>query len=390
MRMSLLSLRAERRVPWFGGLFDAENALAACFRALVHRVEVSSPVYRKGPLASPHVRRVLTSTGLAHPHRIHHDPLSGTEPADVLLVVLNDLHDAAVLLGLPGWERLGEVVVMHCAEINEPELRLYPEVVRHLQRRVDHLFVSMPCGALDGLRAHRLRTTAVVGPLLDVLAFPYRPRAVDRAVDVLNIGRRSPAQHALFKRWAEQSDGFYVFDSGYVSSVRSLADHRRLFTQLTSRSRVFVANYAAFDKGRRGFPTPQIGARFYEGMAGGCVLTGALPTGAPHYATVAAAEPVALDLDADRLPGELLDVLADPAEQERRGRAARVTALREVDVVHRWREMAAHAGLPDSAGVQRRVLRLEAAARAAAAARADGPADRVPAGRYLGGRPSRS
>lgn len=362
MRIALLSVRDQRQVPWFGGLADAENALAAAFGGPVHRLRPAAAVPTVGPLASGHARRVLGWTRALCPYRIERDPRDGSAPADVLLVVLNDLHDAALLMETPGWSSLAEQVVVHIAEINERDVRIYPDVLAHLRQSVDHLFTGVPGECLARVPGRRLRSVEVVPNLLDVLAFSGARGPESRPIDVLNLGRRHPRQHAALMAWAEREDAFYLHDTGYLGSVSSLSEHRRQYRGLASRARVFVTNLAAVGNRRRGFPSPQIGTRFYEAMAAGCVLTGELPTAAPHWADVAPAEPVPFPLESDAVPGELLAVMADPVEFGRRSRAARAAALGACDVAHRWREMSAIAGLPAVSGVEERIARLESEA----------------------------
>jgi hypothetical protein len=359
---AVLSIRDERPVPWFGCQVDAEDALASALGAAVHRVRATARPYTSGPLSSGHARRVVSWTRALHPVRIEPDPRFGPGRADVLLVLLNDLHDASLLLSVPRWHEMGEVVLVHIAEVNERERRLYRDVVGHLRRRVDHLFVSVPGPWLQHLPGGRMRTAAQVPVPLDVLAFA--PRCTpERAIDVFNPGRRHPTQHAVLRNWAERHDRFYLHDTGYLARVHSLAEHRTQYRSLASRSRVFVTNYAAVAAPtRRTFPAPAIGSRFYEAMAAGCVLAGDVPTGTGRDAEIVPAEPVHWPVDAPALPAELAAVLDTPEELGRRSAAARATALSVADVAHRWTEMAARADLPEHPGITARLAGLRAAA----------------------------
>lgn len=353
MRVAILSLRDVRPVPWYGGIVDAEDALATAFDAPVHRVRTSSAVYTGPVLSSWHVRRVLGTTRVARPYRIEPEP---TGPADVLLVVVNDLHDASVLLSLPGWHALGETVLIHMSEVNDRDLRIYPEVAAHLRRHADHVFLALPGPWQRAVAGRRQRRATAVPMLVDVLAFPRADRAV-RPIDVLNLGRRHPDQHALLSKWAGE-DRFYLVDTGYLGRVHSLVEHRSQYRRLATRSTVFVTNYAAVSGGSRGFPRPEIGARFYEALAAGCVLTGDLPTGAERMAEIMGAEPVRWPVDAPVVPPEFIEVMADPVEVLRRRTAALAIANSVVDVAHRWQEMAAEAGLPEHRGLRARLNRL--------------------------------
>ncbi|MGI9064540.1 MAG: glycosyltransferase family protein [Pseudonocardiaceae bacterium] len=355
MQTALLSLRRIRPVPWFGALVDAEDVLVECLGAQLHEVDLAAARWARPPLASAHLHRLLAAARLARPHRIVRPPVA----PDLLVVLANDLHDLAVLPGLPGWDAGADTVIVHAADVNERDLQLYPDVVHHLRRHVDVLLTCIESTPLQRLRSPRLRTIEVIGGLLDVLAFPSRPDAAGRPIDVVNLGRRSRQQHVLLQRWVDETDGFYLYDTGYLGSLHSLPEHRRLYTGVTSRSRVFITNYAAVGDPRRGFPAGEVGLRFYEAMAAGCVLAGDLPTASRTYqALIAPADPIPFTTGAPSLPEELLAVLADPAEQQRRGRAARALALRHLDMAHRWKDIAAVAGLPSSAAIDARITEL--------------------------------
>lgn len=362
MHTAVLSIRDERSVPWYGCQVDAEDALADALGAAVHRVRATARPYTSGPLSSGHARRVMSWTRALHPVRIEPDPRFGPARADVLVVLLNDLHDASLLMSVPRWHELGEVVLVHIAEVNERERRLYRDVVVHLRRRVDHLFVSVPGPWLTRMPGDRMRAAAQVPVPLDVLAFTPRSTP-QRVIDVFNPGRRHPTQHALLRSWAERHDRFYLHDTGYLARVHSLAEHRAQYRSLAARSRVFVTNYAAVAApSRRTFPARAIGSRFYEAMAAGCVLAGDVPTCTGRDAEITPAEPVFWPVDAPALPAELAAVLGAPDELERRSGAARATALSVADVAHRWTEMAARAGIPDHPGITARLARLRVAA----------------------------
>ncbi|MBA2695096.1 MAG: glycosyltransferase family 1 protein [Actinobacteria bacterium] len=355
MQTALLTLRRIRPVPWFGAFVDAEDVLVTGLGAQLHEVDLADARWARRPLASAHLHRLLAAARLARPHRIVRPP----GRPDVMVVLANDLHDLAVLPGLPGWDAGADTVIVYAGDVNERDLRLHPDVVHHLRRHVDVLLTCVESTPLERLRSPRLRTIEVIGGLLDVLAFPSRPAAADRPIDVVNLGRRSPQQHALLLRWADQADGFYLYDTGYLGSLHSLAEHRRLYTGVTSRSRVFITNYAAVGDPKRGFPSGEVGFRFYEAMAAGCVLAGDLPTASRTYRTfIAPADPIPFATGATALPGELLAVLEDPAEQECRGRASRALALRHLDIAHRWKDITAVAGLPPSPGIDARVNEL--------------------------------
>lgn len=369
----MVTLRGVRPVPWYGGLVQAEDVLARCLGARMHAVELAAPRYGRAPVASPHVHRVLAVTRLGHPYRL--DPPPAGPRSDVVLLLANDLHDVSMLLGLRQWSELGEVVLVHVAEISPRDLKLYPDVVRHLCDRADHLFTGTEGLPHERLRRGRVRTVSVVPPLLDVLGFPTRPLAEQRTIDVLNVGRRDRTQHELLRQWAIDNDGYYVRDTGYIPTVTSLADHRETYAATCSRAGVFITNFARFDQPEQHGGVWEVGTRFYEGMAAGCVLAGELPVRSTVFRErIAPIEPVSFPLGATSLPAGLLAVLSDPHAAEDRRRMSRAAALRAHDAAHRWQEMAAIAGLPSSPAIAARVAELDRLA-AAVLAGVDRPGD---------------
>jgi hypothetical protein len=356
-RVAILSLREVRPIADFGGLQEAEDVLRDALAAGLYRVVLASPRYTRAPFDRPAVRRALGSTRLARPYRIEHHQRHG-EPADVLLVLARDLRDASVLVGVPEWYRLGRTVLVHLSVVTEVELRRYPELVSQLRRRVDALFSGSEMPPLGHLRSERLHTVGVVPPLLDVLAFRPRPHA-ERTVDVFSPGPKPPGQHQLLTEWAARHGGKYQHDIGQLGAITSLAQHRRIFTTMATRARVFLTNYEQFGHRRHAGAHREVGPRFYEAMAAGCVLTGDLPTSSRQFAEyVADAAPLRFPADAAALPTEVAAALGDPARSERLGRTARVAALRRNDVAHRWRAMAELAGIPASPGIQARIAQL--------------------------------
>jgi hypothetical protein len=356
-RVAILSMREVRPIADYGGLLEAEDVLRDALSAGLYRVVLASPRFSRPPFHRPVVRRVLGSSRLVHPYRIEHFQRHG-EPADVLLVLARDLRDASVLVGLPDWHELGHLVLMHVSVVTERDLRGFPELVAQLRRRVDVLFCGSEMPPLGHLRSDRLRTVDVIPPLLDVLAFPPRTEP-ERTIDVFSPSQRPPAQHRLLQHWADANDGSYQQDIGQLGAITSLVQHRRIFTTMATRSRLFLTNYDQFGARRHAGAHREVGPRFYEAMAAGCVLAGDLPVGSRQFGEyVADAHPLQFPADAHRLPAEVADALDDPTESQRLGRLARAAALRRNDVAHRWRDMAELAGIPVSPGIENRITQL--------------------------------
>ncbi|MDH4074607.1 MAG: glycosyltransferase [Acidimicrobiia bacterium] len=358
----ILSLRSVRPVPHIGGIVEAEDVLVSCLGARLHTVEPASTALGRAALASGHARRLITAGGLAHPFRIVPDP-ADEPPADLAVLLVSDVHDLTMMMGAEGWNRLADQVVVHVMEIGRRELRLYPDTFARLGRHVDHLYYCFSAIPPERLRRHRVSTVASVPGMVDVLRFPER-RHEDRAIDVVNFGRRDRGQHQTLLSWADRTDRFYDYDTGPLQQVTSVAEHRRHFVQRLTRSRLVVANLARFDEpDRRRGGESVLGLRYWEAMAAGCAVVGEHPPGlATAHPDVAASGLVTFPVGSARLPPDVERVLEDPAESGRLGARARRVALLGHDVAHRWRQIEARAGLAPAPGISERIARLEAAA----------------------------
>ncbi|HZZ48661.1 MAG TPA: glycosyltransferase [Pseudonocardia sp.] len=360
-RVAILTLRDIRPVAEYGGLHDAEDALVDALGASLHRVVLSGPRFGRRPFDNPTLRRALGASRLVRPYRIEHHQRASA-PADVLLVLAHGILDASALLGVPGWWELADTVVVHVAKVTERELRRYPELVAHLRRRVDALFSGTEMPPLGHLQSERLAVIGVMPPMLDVLAFPSEADR-ERTIDVFAPTPPPEAQRLLLANWAQRSGGNFQQDIGQLGAITSHSQHRKVFTSMASRARLFVTNYDQFDHRRFAGAHREAGSRFYDAMAAGCVLVGDLPVGSRQFTEfVAPAGPLPLPVGAVNLSTEVSAALDDPEESRRLGALARATALRVGDAAHRWTQLSTLLGLAESPGIRSRVEHLSALA----------------------------
>lgn len=356
-RVAILTLRDIRPIGDYGGLHDAEDALVDALPASLHRVMLAGPRFARRPFDSPTLRRALGASRLVRPYRIEHHQ-HGAAPADVLLVLANGIADASALLGVPGWWELGRTVVLHLAKVTERELRRYPELVSHLRRRADALFSGTEMPPLGHLHSERLEVIGVMPPMLDVLAFPAEAER-ERTIDVFAPTPPTAAQRQLLANWAERTGGNFQQEIGQLGAITSHSQHRKVFTSMASRARLFVTNSDQFDHRRFAGAHREAGGRFYDAMAAGCVLVGDLPVGSRQFTEyIGPAGPLALPVGAVNLPTEVSAALDHPEESHRLGTLARATALRLGDAAHRWEQIASSLELVESPGIRARVEHL--------------------------------
>jgi len=201
---------------------------------------------------------------------------------DLFFPVFNHAFELFSLLAVPDWRERCRAAACFISEIWTHEI---PEYLLELLARFDHVFV--------GVR-HPIETVARIAgrpctylPLaVDVLRFAPYPNQPARAIDVCNIGRRSPVTHAALLRLARDRRIFYYYDTVRASgergrqmtfSVGNASEHRLLLASLLQRSRYYVANRARVNEPEIIEGKEEISSRFYEGVAAGAVLVGEPP-----------------------------------------------------------------------------------------------------------------
>ena len=248
----------------FAEVFDAERLAVRAPTSLAGRA--SSKFRRGGRL----VRAV--------PGRPSLDPGSG-EPnrADLLFAFATDLGDLEILSATRAdWSGNHRVKVLWIAELWASSLTLRHRSEFDFLRDFD-LIVCSNAQAAAALAPYVQCSVVQMLPAIDVLETPWRATP---AVDVLNIGRRSTAQHEAVLRWTSEHDGWYHFDTFGPPTVTQPYVHRQVTASLFSNSAVSVCNYARFDQpGVTGIQA-EVGARYAESLAAGCVLAGVHPTNA--------------------------------------------------------------------------------------------------------------
>jgi len=114
-------------------------------------------------------------------------------------------------------------------------------------------------------------------PGVDTLRFCPYPNPPKRAIDVYSIGRRSAVTHRAFLDMAARDGALYLHDSTSADQVLNAAEHRVLFANLSKRSRYFIVNPGLIDRPDIRGTQVEIGNRYFEGAASGCISLGERP-----------------------------------------------------------------------------------------------------------------
>jgi hypothetical protein len=281
---------------------------------------------------------------------------------ELFLPVFNYTHELYALRVLPDWRARCRVAACF---ITEAWAHLLPGYLLELLSEFDHIFIGTRHCVEDVARITG-RPCTYLPQAADVLRFSPWPNQPARAIDVCNIGRRSPVTHQALVNLAAARRIFYYFDtiaasSGSARNQRtfSVADpgqHRLLLASLLQRSRYFIANRSRIDEPEHTGGHEEIAGRFYEGAAAGAVMLGEPPNAEQFRSQFGWPDAVIrMPFDCPDVERVLAELDADPQRLARvRHQNAREAALQH-DWVHRLERVFSSVGIePTSAMVERR------------------------------------
>jgi hypothetical protein len=239
-----------------------------------------------------------------------------------------------------------------------PEVREYLQVLR----RFDHVFANLqtsvgPIEKATGRPCHFL-------PLgVDTLRFAPFPNTPPRNIDVYSMGRRPAEEHRALLASAERGEIFYVYDTTADFDVIDPLEHRILLANLIKRSRFFITYPAKFDVPAETGGTQEMGARYFEGAAGGAVMIGMPPRCAAYDDCFDWRDAV---ISTPRDPAQIACLVAELEAQPTRLAQIRrnnvTNSLRRHDWVYRWRAILDRVGLSVTERMVEREAQLNSAA----------------------------
>jgi glycosyl transferase family 1 len=291
---------------------------------------------------------------------------------ELFFPVFNHPFELFALAAVPDWRSRCRVAACFVSEIWVQEI---PEYLLELLADFDHVFIGISHPAEEVARIVGKPCTYL--PLAtDVLRFAPWPNPPARAIDVCNIGRRSPVTHAALVRMARERRIFYYYDTVRASGERgkqmtfrvgNASEHRLLLASLLQRSRYYVSNRARVNEPEVTEGREEISARFYEGVAAGAALIGVPPRSSEFRRQFDWPDAVIeMPFDCPDIAERLQALDADADRMRRIAREnVRQAALRH-DWIHRLRTVFEALGLPPSAGMLAREERLRALAASAA------------------------
>jgi len=197
-------------------------------------------------------------------------------------------------------------------------------------------------------------------PGIDALKFCPYPDPPKRVIDVYSIGRRAKVTHQKLLEMTRQRDFFYIYDSLAGSQVINWEEHRAILANIAKRSRIYIVNPGLIDLPEVRGNQIEIGNRYFEGVAAGCILVGEIPQNEAYGNLFDWPDAmIPLPFDSDRI-GEIISELdKHPDREEAQHRNNIVHALRRHDWTYRWESILRIAGLDPAPGLFTRKERLE-------------------------------
>jgi uncharacterized protein YutD len=183
-----------------------------------------------------------------------------------------------------------------------------------------------------------------------VLFCPY-PNPPERMVDMYSIGRRSEKTHEKLMKMAENNDIFYVYDSIIGDTVFDALEHRKLFANMTKRSKYFMVNPGKIDVPDETTVQSEIGNRFFEGCAAGAIMVGEHPK-TEVFNEIFNWPDAVVNLPFDSENVDLIfDEFKNDPEREKKVREKNVLeSLRKHDWLYRWEVILQKAGMEPAPG----------------------------------------
>jgi Glycosyl transferases group 1 len=178
-----------------------------------------------------------------------------------------------------------------------------------------------------------------------VLFCPY-PKAPQRFIDVLSIGRRSEDTHHALIKMVKEDKIFYVYDSINGQQVFSSNEHRLLFANMAKRSRYFIVNPGHMDSPERTGGESEIGFRYFEGAASGSILIGESPINEEFLKIFNWPDAIIhLPYGSSDIGTIISELDKQPQRQEKIRRNNVVQSLMNFDCAYRWEKVLQTAGL---------------------------------------------
>jgi hypothetical protein len=231
-------------------------------------------------------------------------------------------------------------------------------------RNFDQIFTSLQ-SSVDLIAESTGRPCHFMPFGIDALRFCPFPDNPERSIDVYNMGRRAADEHLALLASAERGKMFYVYDTVANFDVREPSEHRVLLANLVKRSRYFITHPAKFRSLSETNGIQEMGARFFEGAAGGAVMIGEAPRCTAYDSCFDWPDAVIpTGSDGQQMVAAIAELDTQPQRIFQIRQNNIIHSLRRHDWVYRWRQTLDCVGLPTTTRLVEREKRLNHVAKA--------------------------
>ena len=365
-RICMPTTRTFSRKVFECGLYEAEDVLCDVDDVDLVGLE-ATPTFR---VRERWLNRVIFRDLTHRAHRLNPGlrPKRLERDYDLFVAFCPSYEELLYINAIENWKDRCRVSACWIDEIWTTSLQKY----RHwlpIFNQFDHILVTHQQTA-SALSAALSRPVTWLPAAVDTLRFTPYPSSspASRSIDAYSIGRRREGIHDALLRRGRTTPFYYVYDTyrASVADVYDVSAHRDLLANTAKRSRYFVVAPPKFDSQHETAGQVEVGYRYFEGAAAGCVLIGERADSAA-FRQLFPWDDAVVDLAPDGSDvAKVLSALA--GEPERFGAIARRNAansLRSHDWAYRWRALVELAGLPASDKMREREERLSDRAAAA-------------------------
>jgi len=342
---------------------EVDPVISRCLRfefedvvADVDRVDLVCPQGR--PVRRGRVHRMLSRldthfpwvSGFSAP-----PPLGRRYP--LLFVTAQTAGDLYTFAPWTHWFRAADRTACLVEEMYARDVTQCPGEVEML-RRFDVLFVGCQ-GTVETLARATGRPVHYLPHSADALAFCPYPDAPARVIDFYSMGRRPEATHRTLLSMADKGDFFYHYDTVTNVRVTNYLEHRRRLADMVRRTRYFLANMGKCNEPGHTGGQQELGFRFFEGAAAGCVLIGDPPKNEAYRDLFGWPDSVIpLEFGSGEIESIIRALDADPVRVERLRRTNVTQSLRRHDHSYRWAQVLAAMGMEAMPALAQREARM--------------------------------
>jgi hypothetical protein len=251
----------------------------------------------------------------------------------------------------------------HCRKLVCWIEELWPNEIKSVQpelsviREFDFVFTNFE-SSKDQLERALGRPCYLIDGGIDTRRFfPIYPNG--RSIDVYSMGRRPAIVHDALLARAVAGNFFYVYDTVSDFSVIDTKQHRQLVANFIKRSRYFITYPPKFDKTSETDGQQALGARFFEGAAGGAIMLGVAPHCKAFQRCFDWQDAVIVVPEETHISQQIDALDAQPDRLARARRENLTQSLLRHDWVYRWREIMQTTGMQCSHKMNERIQSLQ-------------------------------